>query len=324
MTRIPVEAPNPAALPIQYSGAHTSQGNATPSPQGSPPAPLQGPPPTTQLGNTRPRFKAYQKKTSKPGGYSPTYILDKEDIKSRRLSASSRNITRTQEHQARKHSTLKDYWPTFIPASLSVRPPGEPRPLLLPRSLPSMGWKPDPTFVIRRDPIKEASYPFPHSPPGSPHPEDELMSSTNGQPPTPSGKSARQGIDPIEAPSSAGPSHKDNFTIPQGEFVTSGAALPLTHVPPTNTILTFLTINAQTAGTNSPSLSDVVTMLDDHSPDILFFTDTPLHTRSGVLLHVLRNRGFRIHYHKSNALSPPDTLPEARIPAHLTHAGGGS
>ena len=139
-TQIPVEAPNMAALPIQHTGAHTFQGDATPPPRGSPPTPLHDPPHTTHMGNTRPRFKTYQKNTSKPGKYSPTYILDKEDINSHRLLASSRNITRTQEHQARNPSTLMYYWPTLIPASLPVHPPGESRPLLLPRSLSSMGW----------------------------------------------------------------------------------------------------------------------------------------------------------------------------------------
>jgi hypothetical protein len=64
-------------------------------------------------------------------------------------------------------------------------------------------------------------------------------------------------------------------------------------------------------------------MLDDQSPGILFLTETPLHIRSGALTHVLRNRGYRIHYHSANAPSPPDAIPEARIPDHLTHAGGG-
>jgi hypothetical protein len=187
-----------------------------------------------------------------------------------------------------------------------------------------MGWKPDPAFVIRQDPIGEIPYPFPHSPSGSPSPEDELMAFIDEQPSTPSGKSARQGMGPIEASPFAGPTHKDILTSPHGEPVTTGHTLPPTVVPPTATILIFLTIDAQKAGSNSPSFSDIVTILDDHFPDILFFTETPLHTRNGALLHVLRNRGYHIYYHPANVPSRPGTLPEARIPAHLTHAGGGT
>ena len=68
----------------------------------------------------------------------------------------------------------------------------------------------------------------------------------------------------------------------------------------------------------------MVTMLDDHSRYIIFLTETPPHTQSGALKHVLRNRDYCTHYHPENAPSPPDPLPEARIPAQLTHARGGS
>ena len=33
--------------------------------------------------------------------------------------------------------------------------------------------------------------------------------------------------------------------------------------------LTFLTINEKKAGTNNPSLDDIITVLDQHSPDFL-------------------------------------------------------
>jgi len=93
--------------------------------------------------------------------------------------------------------------------------------------------------------------------------------------------------------------------------------------PPLNIVLTLLTINAQNTGANIPSLVDAITILDDHSPYILFLTEAPLHTHNGALTHVLRNRGYSIHHHPANAPSPLDTLLEARIPAHLTHPGGG-
>ena len=37
----------------------------------------------------------------------------------------------------------------------------------------------------------------------------------------------------------------------------------------------------------------------------------------------MRNRGYEIHYQPVNAPTPPDTLPEARLPTRLTHSGGG-
>ena len=97
----------------------------------------------------------YRNKTTKPGGYHPTYILDKEDVNSRNRLVSSRNTTRKQANQARNQSTLMDYWPTLTPASLPVRHPKESRTHLLPRSLPNMGWKMDPTLDIRPKPNGE-------------------------------------------------------------------------------------------------------------------------------------------------------------------------
>jgi hypothetical protein len=79
--------------------------------------------------------------------------------------------------------------------------------------------------------------------------------------------------------------------------------------------LKFFTINAQKAGANSPSLTDLVTLLDQQSPDFLLIKETPMHPHSGALLHVLRNREYRVHHHPSNASFHPDGLPEARLPA---------
>jgi len=129
---------------------------------------------------------------------------------------------------------------------------------------------------------------------------------------------------PDKVPPAAGHTHIDTLITPRGEPIKMRPESTPTDAPTTSTILTFLTINAQKAGTNSPSLSDIVTILDDHSPGILFITETPLHIRNGALLHVLRNRGFHIRYHPANAPSPPDALLKARIPTHLTHTGGGT
>jgi hypothetical protein len=65
-------------------------------------------------------------------------------------------------------------------------------------------------------------------------------------------------------------------------------------------------------------------MLDQHSPDFLFLTETPMHPHSGALIHALRNHDYIIYYHMSNAPFQLDDHPEARLPDHMTHLGGGS
>ena len=57
--------------------------------------------------------------------------------------------------------------------------------------------------------------------------------------------------------------------------------------PATVECLKLLTINTKKVGANNPSLADNVTMLDQHSPDFLFITETPMHLHSGALLHTL-------------------------------------
>ena len=77
-------------------------------------------------------------------------------------------------------------------------------------------------------------------------------------------------------------------------------------------------------GHQSPSLTDMVTLLDVHTPYILLLTETPMHPHKGALARVLNHRGYKTHYNAINAPSPPGTLPEARLPTHTTHNGGGS
>ena len=141
-----------------------------------------------------------------------------------------------------------------------------------------MGWKTDPTFIIRPDPNGEATYPFPHSPTSSHQPEEKHMSYTEGQSPTTLGDSPWPGINPTKPPSTEGHTTIDNHTTPHGEPTQTGPELMPTDVPPTSTSLSFLTINAQKAGINSPSLSDIVTMLDDHAPNISL-SQRPRYTR---------------------------------------------
>ena len=68
----------------------------------------------------------------------------------------------------------------------------------------------------------------------------------------------------------------------------------------------------------------MVTLLDLRTPDILLLTETPMHPHQGALARVLNHRGYKTHYHAVNAPSPPGTFPEARLPTHTTHNGGGS
>ena len=89
------------------------------------------------------------------------------------------------------------------------------------------------------------------------------------------------------------------------------------------TEITILTLNTQKMGTNSPLLTDMVTLLDRHTPDVLLLTETPTLPHQGAPTQVLRNRGYKTHYHPINTPFPKDTLPEARLPTHTIHEGGG-
>ena len=51
--------------------------------------------------------------------------------------------------------------------------------------------------------------------------------------------------------------------------------------------------------------------------------ENPLLPYNGGLTHILRNRGYKLYYHLINVPTPQDTLPEARLPRHLTPPGGG-
>ena len=89
------------------------------------------------------------------------------------------------------------------------------------------------------------------------------------------------------------------------------------------TEITILTLNTQKMGPNSPSLTNIVTLLDRHTPDVLLLTETPPLSHQGALTQILRNRGYKTQYHLANAPPPTGTIPEARLPTHTTHGGGG-
>jgi hypothetical protein len=88
--------------------------------------------------------------------------------------------------------------------------------------------------------------------------------------------------------------------------------------------LFFLTLNVQKAGHSNPSQVDAVSILDTHTPDFHILTDTLLLPHNGALTHILRNKGHKIHFHPTNASSPPDMLLKARLPAHIIRSGNGS
>jgi hypothetical protein len=82
-------------------------------------------------------------------------------------------------------------------------------------------------------------------------------------------------------------------------------------------------LNTQKAGRKSPSLPDMVTLIDIHTPDVHLLTETHMQPHQGSLTQILRNIGYKTHYHPLNIPSPKGTLPEARLPFYTTHKFGG-
>ena len=143
-----------------------------------------------------------------------------------------------------------------------------------------MGWKPDLTYVIRHDSQSGTLYPFPYSPPEAPPPVGVSTSPSSGHSSTFTRKITRKGNGPMEVSSPDVSKNTEILNISQREsHIADPVQLPDT-ASTVDTVLTFLTIHAQKAGANSPSLAHVITMLNDHSPDILFVTEAPLHTHS--------------------------------------------
>ncbi len=210
---------------------------------------------------------------------------------------------------------LTDQWPELRPVSLPVshRKPA-PTPLL-PRSLISLGWQKDPSYKVRHDLLMRAPCSFPQSPPSSPSPPypdhpaldsaGRLTSLLEVDPEGPT--SSEDGDSDTASPSAAKASTPDRPSV----STTTGVDLK------------FLTINVHKAGANNPSIVNIITMLNQHAPDFLLLTKTPLPPHKGALLHALRTRGYRIHHTLANAPFQPDGLPEARLPKHIVHPGGG-
>jgi hypothetical protein len=218
---------------------------------------------------------------------------------------------------------LVDHWPTLRPPSLPI--PAKIGTLFhpLPGSLQTFGWRLDPNYKIRHDPPPRAEYPFEYSPPISPLGDLEPLLANQSPAPTGPFASPFENLSLGSLAPSGGPSSPPvtlaaapNVPAKLAESPHSLRALPVEQ-------LSFLTLNVRKAGRNSPSLEDIISLLDLHTPYFVPLTETPLLPCSGTLTHMLRNVGYKIHYHPINAPSPPDTLPEARLPDRLAHPGGG-
>ena len=175
-------------------------------------------------------------------------------------------------------------------------------------------------FVVLHHQIRrKKSYSSHHSSLGSTQTEDDIPSSPEPPPYSPD-TTTMSGADLVE--DTVPTTNSKEIAAHSADLSDQGFPSPAaTH---TTINLTLLTLYSQKAGANIPSMADIIHMIDDHSPDILFLTETPLPTRNRALKHVLTNRGYCIHFHPANAPSLSDGLPEARIPTSLTHAGGGA
>ena len=192
---------------------------------------------------------------------------------------------------------------------------------LLPGTLHTFGWRPNPNYWIRHDPLVRAEYPFKYSPPHFPLGEPDPPSADHSQAPAnshaPLYETFHRGSTPAD--------DRLDSPSPPKEAELEARAQPAENPNPQGALpsgrLSFLTLNAQKADSNSPSLANVVSFLDLHPPYFLLLTETSLLSDNGALTHILRNSGNQIRCHPINAPSPPDTFPEARLPDHLTHPG---
>ena len=145
-----------------------------------------------------------------------------------------------------------------------------------------------------RPPMRDIFF-FPHSPPGSPF-HGTMSSPPSGNYPSlcPLGALPRE-TDLREASPRLAPQTRVVHLTSQGTPQTPGTDTPPGDASSANssayTLLTFLTLNAQKAGANSPSLADFATLLDNNNPGVLFLTEAPPHSRSEPWTHLLRNRG---------------------------------
>ena len=250
---------------------------------------------------------------AKPSRGTPLRPLARRDFLYRITKAKRARATRTLSNARHNQSLITAHFPDLRPASLPIHHRLPALTPLLPRSLPNLGWKRDPSYRIQFDPPQEASFPFPHSPPDSPTQSCRDTHSLGHDTCMSAHPTSRSDGTPLPPDAADLPTPPKQTTTANRTLVPS---LPRAR-------LKFITINAQKAGANSPSLTDIVTQLDQHFPCFLLLTETHMHPHNGALLHVLRNREYRVHHHPANAPFHPDELPEARLPAQITQPGGG-
>jgi hypothetical protein len=218
----------------------------------------------------------------------------------RMAAALRRDTIRNKKNKPCRQSTLPAHWPTLIPQSLPIRP--APRPVLpsQPNNLHNYGWKPDPNFRIRIHTPPHADYPFEYPPTTTPRVAHFQNSTVSITP-------------PVETVTPEDIAQDDQWLPHEPDLNPCGTPHPApqgpdTHllhptVPPPATDISILTLNIQKAGHNSPSLTDLVTILDLHKPDILLLTETPMHPHQGALTQALCNRGYKTHYNLVNSPS---------------------
>ena len=119
-----------------------------------------------EKGIERPPLSAHRVPTSKSSPIMRQF--SKRELQNRETLAKRAQYIRVKAYKKLNQSMLKDHWPELRPASHPVYHRTMAPPPPLPRSLPILGWKKDPSHRIRHDPPKGAPFPFPHSIPGSP------------------------------------------------------------------------------------------------------------------------------------------------------------
>ena len=87
--------------------------------------------------------------------------------------------------------------------------------------------------------------------------------------------------------------------------------------------ITLLTLNTQKAGSNSPSLGGIITVIGLHSPDFFLLAEILANPHNIKLSHTLSNRGYELHYNHANAPSRIDILPKSCLHNSITHHDGG-
>jgi hypothetical protein len=202
-------------------------------------------------------------------------LLSTRELPKRESEAKRAQAIRVKTNKGLNQSMLKDRWHELRPASLPVYNRTMAPPPLLPRSLPKLGWKRNSSHMIRHDPPQRAPFPFTHSPPGFPSPPNP------GHP----GPGSVEHLSTLPKVGPEGPIPPKDGDTPTPSPRTARAPTPDHYTASTTTTveLKILTINGQKAEANSPSMVDIITMLDYHAPDFLLLTKTWLPPHSGLL-----------------------------------------